>query len=283
MLSFTSCLLGGLTNIILDYVLISPNVMNLGVAGAGLATGLGNCVPAIFGLVYFTFFRHGTLYFEKPIPRIKMLFQSMFNGASELVSQLSTAVTTLLFNIILLEIAGKSGVASISVILYIQMMQTAVYFGYAMGIAPIISYKYGANDTKGLRKVLNTSFKFTAIVSVLVIAFSLLFGQFAVAIFISRTSETFDMAVNGLKLFSISYLFMGINIFMSSMFTALSNGKVSAILSLTRTFIFLVGSILILPHFLLLNGVWLAVPLAELLACGLSFYYYKKRKLHYGY
>lgn len=283
MLGFTTCFLGGITNIILDYVLISPNALNLGVAGAGFATGIGNCVPAIWGLVYFAFCRKSDLYFEKPILKLHILIQSMFNGMSELVSQLSTAVTTLLFNIILLELVGKSGVASISVILYIQMLQTAIYFGYAIGVAPIISYKYGANDTTGLKNILTISFKFTAIVSALVIAVSLLFGENAIAIFINRTSETFDMAVNGLKIFSIAYLFMGINVFMSAMFTALSNGKVSAILSLTRTLVFLVGSLVVLPCFLYLNGVWLAVPLAELLAFGLSIYYYKKGKLQYGF
>ncbi|MFI3284870.1 MAG: MATE family efflux transporter, partial [Erysipelotrichaceae bacterium] len=169
-----------------------------------------------------------------------------------------------------------------SVILYIQLLQTSIYFGYAMGVAPIISYKYGANDTKGLNNVLNISFKFTAIVSALVIAFSLLFGEFAISIFINRSSDTFAMAVNGLKIFSIAYLFMGVNVFMSAMFTALSNGKISAILSLTRTLVFLVGFLVLLPYFLHLNGVWLAVPLAELMACILSIYYFSKGKVNYG-
>ncbi len=283
MLGFTSCLLGGLTNIALDYILIAPNMLNLGITGAGLATGIGNCVPAIFGLVYFAFYRKGTLYFEAPAFKLRLLLQSMFNGASELVSQLSTAVTTLLFNLILLDLAGKSGVASISVILYVQMLQTAIYFGYAMGVAPIISYKCGAKDTTGLQKVLNISFLFIAASSALVIAASLLFAEFAVGIFISRSSETFDMATQGFQLFSIAYLFMGANVFFSSMFTALSNGKVSAILSLSRTFIFLIGALLILPQFFDLNGVWLAVPLAEMLACGLSVYCYTKGKARYGF
>ncbi len=282
-LGFTTCLLGGLTNIVLDYVFISPDMMNLGISGAGFATGIGNCVPAIWGVIYFMCCRKGTLYFEKPILRARFLIQSMLNGVSELVSQLSTAVTTLLFNIILFDIVGKSGVASISVILYIQMLQTAIYFGYAIGVAPIISYKYGAGDKRGLNKVLRISFIFTAIVSTLVIVFSWLFGEVSVSVFISRASDTFEMAVHGLRLFSIAYLFMGINVFMSSLFTALSNGKISAILSLTRTLVFIIGALIILPYFLHLNGVWLAVPLAELLACILSFYYYKRGKIDYGF
>ena len=283
LLGFGICFLGGITNIILDFVFISPDMLDLGIAGAGLATGLGNTFPAIFGLLYFSFCRKGTLYFGKPILKIKVLFQSMFNGMSELVSQLALGITTLLFNMILLDLVGKSGVASISVIMYIQMLQTAIYFGYAMGVAPIISFKYGAKDIKGLKTVLNISFIFIAIVSALVIVFSLLLGELAVRIFIDRSSETFAMAVNGLKIFSIAYLFMGSNVFMSSLFTALSNGRVSAILSLSRTLVFLIGALLILPYFLHLNGVWLAVPLAELLAFILSIYYYKKGKLTYGF
>ncbi|MFV0440619.1 MAG: MATE family efflux transporter [Lachnospirales bacterium] len=282
-LGFVVCFLGGVTNIVLDYIFISPNMLNLGIAGAGLATGLGYCVPAVFALVYFTFFRKGDLYFAKPVMKINTLLQSMFNGMSELVSQLSVAVTTLLFNMILLELVGTSGVASISVILYIQMIQTAIYFGYATGVAPIISYKYGAGDIKGLEDVVNISFKFIAIVSALVIAFSLLFGDFAVGIFIKKSSDTFAMATQGLKLFSVAYLFMGVNLFMSAMFTALSNGKVSVILSFSRTFVFLIGSLLILPYFLHLNGVWLAVPLAEFLAFLLSIYLFKKGRKKYGF
>ncbi len=278
MLGFSSCLLGGIVNMILDYVFISPDILDMGIIGAGLATGIGNCIPAVWGVVYFLFYRKGSLYFAKPILRGMVLVRSMFNGMSELVSQLATAITTLLFNIILLDLVGESGVASISVILYIQMMQTAIYFGYSIGVAPIISYKYGAGDRKGLQKVVGLSFRFIAIVSTLVIVFSLVLGEAAIGIFISESSETFEMAVEGLKLFSMAYLFMGMNVFMSSMFTALSNGRVSAILSITRTLIFLVGALLCLPYFIGIQGVWLAVPLAELLSCGLSFYYYKKEK-----
>ncbi|WP_317856285.1 MATE family efflux transporter [Chakrabartyella piscis] len=282
-LGFLLCLLGGVTNMILDYVLISPNFMGLGIIGAGLATGIGNSVPAIAGGIYFLVNRKGSLYFAKPIWHGKTFFQSVFNGMSELVSQLSTAVTTLLFNIILLEIAGKSGVASISVILYIQMIQTALYLGYSVGVAPIISYKYGAGDTKQLQEVIKISVYFTAAVSILIISFSLLFDDFAIGIFISKESETFSMAKQGLRLFSIAYLFMGLNVFISSMFTALSNGKISAILSLSRTLVFLIGSLILLPMVLELNGVWLAVPLAELLAFGLALYFYKNKQKQYGY
>ena len=219
MLGFIVCLLGGITNIVLDYIFVSPDLLNMGISGAGFATGIGNSVPAVFGIFYFLFNKKGSLFFAKPIWNKRILFQSMFNGMSELVGQLSTAVTTLLFNMILLNLVGKNGVASISVILYIQMIQTALYFGYSIGIAPIISYKYGAGEHEQLKKVLKISFIFISIVSVFVILTSLLFDDLAISIFISKDSPTFAMAKEGLRIFSVAYLFMGINIFMSSIFS----------------------------------------------------------------
>lgn len=282
-LGFIICFVGGMTNIALDYVFISPHMLNLGIAGAGYATGIGNCVPAVFGMLYFLCNRKGTLYFGRPVLRLRQLFKGMANGMSELVSQLAMAITTLAFNLILLNLVGTAGVASICVILYLQLIQTALYFGYAIGVAPIISYKYGAQDTEGLRNVLGISFKFIATVSVAVISFSLLFDDFAVSIFIENTSDTYNMAKEGLRIFSLAYIFMGINIFTSSMFTALSNGRVSALLSMSRTLVFLLACLLILPHFFGITGVWLTVPVAELLACILAGYFYKRGKIEYGY
>lgn len=275
-LGFIICFSGGITNILLDYIFISPNMMDLGITGAGLATGLGNMVPGIFGICYFLLNRDGSLYFVTPTLHMKYLLQSMFNGMSELVSQSSTAITTFIFNIILLNIAGESGVASITVILYMQMFQTALYFGYSIGVAPIISYKYGARDHKGLEKVLHHSLKIIMTMSIIVIALSYVFGEQAVSIFISKDSDTFYMALNGLKLYSLAYLFMGLNIFISSAFTALSDGKTSALLSLSRTLVFLIPIMIGLPILLGINGVWLAVPLAELGSVILAWYFYKK-------
>lgn len=273
---FLVCFIGGITNIILDYVFIAPNMMNLGIVGAGLATGIGNSVPAVYGLIYFSCNRKGTLYFGKPIFRWKLLSKSMYNGLSELVSQLSTAITTLLFNVILFEIAGADGVAAISVILYIQMMQMGIYFGYSIGIAPIISYKFGEKNKIELDEIVKISFRFLVIASLIIIAVSQIFAGAATGIFISKDSTTFSMTTRGLRIFSIAYLFMGFNVFMSSLFTALSNGRVSAFLSLARTFVFLIGSLLILPKCIGITGVWLAVPIAEGLTSFISYHFYKK-------
>ena len=282
-LGFGVCLLGGLTNIVLDYIFISPNICNMGIAGAGFATGIGNTVPGVFGLIYFTIHKKGTLHFSKPMWDIKFIFQSMYNGSSEMVSNLSIAITTFLFNIMMLKFIGKEGVVAISVILYVQMFQMAVYLGYSMGIAPILSYKYGEKNHKQLTDIIKISFQIIVGVSIAVVILSLLFANLAISIFISRESSTFGLAKEGFIIYSIAYLFMGLNIFTSSMFTAFSNGKVSAILSMCRTLVFTIISLIVFPQLFGITGIWVAVPVAELLTVLLSIYYYKKYKKSYDY
>ncbi len=274
---------GGIANIVLDYIFISPDLLDMGIVGAGLATGIGNALPGIIGFIYFLVNKKCVLHFVKPKFEMKTLGQSMFNGSSELVGSLATSITTLIFNTILLSMVGDAGVAAISVILYIQMFQSAIYIGYTLGVSPIIAFKYGEKNHEGLHKVIMQSLKIISVASILVIVLTLVFSKEAVGIFISRDSETFEMARNGLLLFLPAYLFMGFNIFFSAMFTSLSNGKVSAIISALRSLVFIVIALLILPQIFHLNGVWLAVPVAELLAIVVSFYLYKKYKSHYQY
>ncbi len=282
-LGFISCFIGGITNIILDYIFISPVLLDMGIKGAGYATGIGNTIPALIGIIYFIFNRKGVLYFGRLKGQWRILIQSMLNGSSELVSQLSTAVTTLLFNVILFNLLGESGVAAVSVIIYIQMIQIAIYLGYSIGIIPIISYKYGANDKNQLKSVMKTSFVFIGIMSMSIIVLSLVFDDVLVGIFINPNSQTFKIAKDGFRIFSIAYVFMGFNLLISSMFTALSNAKISAILSLCRTLVFIFTSLMLLPKFIGVIGVWLAVPFAESLAFILSIYCYKNGKSKYGY
>ncbi len=274
---------GGLVNIALDYVFIAPNLLNLGIAGAGLATGIGNAVPGVLGFFYLIFNRGGILHFVRPRLKLATLWQCMFNGSSELVGNLAISITTIMFNFILLNMIGDAGVAAISVILYIQMFQNALYFGYTLGVSPIISYKFGEQNTAGLHKVIRQSFIIVSVASALIIALTLVFADQAIGIFISHQSPTFEMTKTGLLLFLPAYIFMGFNIFFSSMFTALSNGKVSAIISISRSLVFLVASLIILPQLLGLNGVWLAVPVAEMLAIAVSICFYKMGKTVYRY
>lgn len=272
---------GGIANIILDYVFIA--IFNMGIAGAAVATGIGYCIPAVVGLYYFTFKRNGTLYFVKPKIDIKMIIESCLNGSSEMVTNLAMAITTFLFNIIMLRYLGEDGVAAITIVLYSQFLLTAVYLGFSSGVAPIISYNYGEGNQTELKKLFKISMLFITISSVIIFAASIILSPNIVSVFAKADTKVFEIAINGFLLFAISYLFTGFNIFASSMFTALSNGKVSAIISFVRTFVFLVVGILFLPVLIGENGIWLAVPAAEILTIVISFAYMIKLRKHYHY
>ncbi len=281
MLGFGLCFLGGATNIFLDWLFIG--VLDWGIAGAPLATGVGYAVPGLVGVLYFACARKSTLHFTKCTWDWPNLSQSLGNGMSEFVVNIADAISTLLFNVILLRLAGEAGVAAITAILYIQMFQMAVYSGYSFGVAPLVSYKYGAQDWGQLKQIVQVSFAFLTLASLTVIALSYLFAEEAITVFISAESDTFALAKRGLQLYSIGYLFKGINLFMSAFFTALSNGKVSAILSCSRTFVFLVAALFTLPVVWKTDGVWLAVPVAECLAFLLSLYFFRKYRPVYHY
>ncbi len=281
MLSFAVCFAGGIANMILDYVFIVP--MDMGLAGAAIATGIGATIPALFGIMYFLLRRNCILHFCKPNFDMKMVGQSLSNGMSEAVSNIAAAITLFMFNVILMDIAGEQGVAAITVILYVQMLQTAIYFGYSFGVSSMISYKFGEQNHAQLKRVVKTSIRFIMVISIAVILLSIIFSRQLVTIFIDPQSQTFNMAIEGLRIYSIAYLFMGVNIFMSALFTALSNGKISAILSLARSLAFIVIALLVFPNFFGVIGVWIAVPIAELAALGLSTYAFFRNRTLYNY
>lgn len=272
---------GGIANIILDYIFIVP--LNMGIAGAALATGIGYSITAVFGLFYFALNKKGTLYFTKLKFDRKVLVESCFNGSSEMVTNLATAVTTFLFNIIMIKYLGENGVAAITVVLYSQFLLTAVYLGFSTGVAPVLSYNYGEENSTEIKKVFKISMIFIGISSILIFALSIILSPNIVSIFVKMESEVFNIAMNGFLIFAISYLFTGFNIFAASMFTAFSNGKVSAIISFVRTFVFIILGIVLLPQLMGVDGIWLAVPFAEVLTLVISVFYISKLKKVYKY
>ncbi|MCI5774493.1 MAG: MATE family efflux transporter [Erysipelotrichaceae bacterium] len=265
-------IIGGLANIVLDYVFMV--VFKWGIKGAALATGIGYSIPALYSVYFFARNQKGVLYFVKPHFDGKNLLYSMFNGSSELINNVSLAITTLLFNLKMLEYVGNKGVSAITAILYLQFLQSAIYFGYVQGIAPIISYKYGADDKKQLKYIVNLSIKLSLLIGAFIICFTILTQDFLVSIFIAKNSEVFAFTKHGLMIVTSSFVFMGLNIFFSALFTSFGNGKVSAILSFFRTFVFTIGALLILPNFFDVNGVWLSIPVAEMLSFVMGIYYY---------
>ena len=279
-LGLTFTIIGGISNVILDYVFIK--VLNFGISGAAIATGIGYSIPGLLGLAYFIFNRKNSLYIVKTkIFNLKLLSETCINGSSEMVSSLSASIVTLLFNNILMKLIGVDGVAAVTVILYIQGLLVAVFMGYSMGCSPLISFNYGKKDNDRLHKIYKLSIIGILVVSILVFMFGLLKSDLLVSIFTSNGTNVYKLSNIGLKLFSISFLFIGLNLFTSALFTALSNGKISAIISFLRTLVFIVISVLVLPLLIGINGVWLSVPVAELLSLIVSIFYLKKYKSKY--
>lgn len=274
-------LISGITNIVLDYVFIVT--LNMGIAGAALATGIGYTITAVVGIFYFIRKKNKNLYFVKPKLNKTVLLNTCINGSSEMVTNLANAVTTFLFNYTFLKYFGEDGVASITIVLYFEFVFTALFFGYSNGIAPIISFKYGEKNIVQLKKLMNSSLIFVSFCSITAFIVSKLIIGNILTIFTSVDSNVYQITISGFKYYLAAFLFMGISIFTSAWFTALSNGKVSAIVSFTRTFIFLVGAIVILPYFLGKTGVWLAVPCAEILGIFISIFYLVKYKKEYQY
>ena len=272
---------GGVANMVLDYVLMGP--MEMGVLGAALATGFGQAIMAVAGVGYF-FWVKGSLHFVKAVFRGQILLQSCGNGSSEMVSNLSTAVVTFLFNITILSLVGEDGVAAITIVLYGQFLFTSLYLGFSMGVGPVFSFNYGNKNHEQLKRIYKICKWFILLSSIVILGIALVFSEPIVGIFTGEENHTYELAVEGFFLFSFNYLFAGINIFASALFTALSNGKISAIISFCRTFVFIVASIVLLPMIMGIAGVWLAVPLAELITLFISAGYLKgqKKVYHYG-
>ena len=271
---------GGVANMFLDYAFMGP--LQMGIGGAALATGIGQLIPSIFGLLYFLFVRH-SLYIVRPRIDFLVLAESCLNGSSEMITNLSTAVVTYLFNITMLKFLGESGVAAITIVLYGQFLFNAMYMGFSMGVAPIISYNHGSYNTGLLQRIFKICVGFISVSSIIVTLAALISSPFIVEIFTPRETDTYTIAKTGFFLFSFNYIFAGLNIFSSSLFTAFSDGKISAIISFVRTFVLIVINILVLPLILGVNGIWLSVPIAECMTVFLSGYFIWKKRHCYHY
>ncbi|MGL4336054.1 MAG: MATE family efflux transporter [Turicibacter sp.] len=270
----------GVANMIFDYIFIVP--LGLGISGAALATATGYLIPALFGLIYFAR-KKGVLYFVRPKFNWKVIQESCLNGSSEMVTNVSAGIITFLFNLIMMKYLGEDGVAAITIVLYAQFLMIAMYLGFSFGVSPVISYNYGSKNEAQLKRIYKICLTFIGGSSLVIFAVAQLFASQIVATFSPVGTPVYDIGINGFRLFSFSFLFSGINIFASGMFTALSNGKISATISFMRTFIFILLGIIFLPQFLDVNGIWLAVPFAECLTVLLAGSYMWKMRHQYHY
>ncbi len=271
----------GIANVVFDYLFMA--VLGLGMAGAAWGTLVGQAIIGIIGILYFMWQRKGTLYLVPFTMRYRVLLKICTNGSSEMVSNLAYAITTILFNITMLAYLQEAGIAAISIILYAQYVFSSLFVGFSTGVAPIISYQYGRQDHKQLKRLYKMSRVIILCFSIFIFSLSIILAQPLISIFTSPTSDVFAIADQGFKLFAISFLFSGTNIFASNLFTAFSNGKVSALISFMRTFICIVLCLLILPKVLGIVGIWLAIPFAEAISLLSSLFFFKKYKKLYHY
>lgn len=271
---------GGLLNIVLDYVFIVQ--LNMGVRGAALATCIGYVLPSIVGIIYF-FNKKNLLHFVKPKFNFKVISRSCSNGMSEMVTQISSALTTFLFNIVMIKFLGEEGVAAITIMLYIQFLLNAAYLGFTSGVSPRISYNYGRQDENQVENLFKYSIIIISAFGVITFIMSRAMSEILISLFATKGSTLFEISHNGFMIFSIAFLVAGINIFGSGMFTAFSNGKISAILSLLRTFVFFLMGIFVLPRIMGVDGVWLVVPFAEVATMVVSLIFMYKYKKEYLY
>lgn len=266
----------GAANILFDYIFMV--LLQMGIKGAALGTGIGYLIPTAAGILFFTA-GNGSLHFRKPVMDSSVLAGSCANGFSEMVSQAASAVTTFLFNRIMMELLGEDGVAAITIIIYTQFLLTTLYIGFAMGAAPIISYNYGKGDNTRLKKVFSICMRFIILVSIVIFGTAYAFGSPLVSLFSEKGTPVYEIARKGFLIFPYSFLFCGLNIFTSATFTALSNGKLSAVLSFLRTFGLIFVLLLILPEFMGVTGVWLAVPIAEMLTAVVALVFLYRNKV----
>lgn len=279
-LGLISSVSGGVINIILDYLLIVE--FKMGALGAALATCVSYALPAIVGVIYFSR-KSNVLCFAKPKFNMKLILDSCMNGSSEMVTQMSGAVTTFLYNAAMLKFLGEDGVASITIILYVQFLLNSAYIGFTSGVSPRISYNYGSRDDEQLRKIVKYSFTIVCVFAAFIFVSSRSFSNVIIGMFSPKGTALYDITLNGFMIFSFNFLVVGMNIFTSGMFTAFSNGKVSALLSILRTFILFTIGIVTLPKFLGVNGVWMVVPFAEFTTLIVSLFFINKYKYIYMY
>lgn len=265
----------GGANILLDYIFMVP--LQMGIRGSALGTGIGYLIPTLAGLCFFDG-KKGSLKFRKPQMDFSILTESCSNGFSEMVSQMATAVTTFFFNVIMMKWLGENGVGAITIMIYAQFMLSTLYIGFSMGVAPVISYNYGLGDRLRLKKIFKICISFIMAASVIIFVCSMILGTPLVSIFSAEGTPVYDIARRGFRIFPFGFLFCGMNIFASAFFTALSNGRVSAIISSLRTFVLIVFFLIALPPLLGEIGVWLAVPLSEFITMFVSMAFIVKSK-----
>ena len=252
----------GITNIILDYYLVG--VLKTGLAGAAWATVISQIVGGVIPLIYFLMPNKSKLRFGKTRWKPNALFRTCTNGSSEFLSNAASSIVGMLYNHQLLKYIGTNGVAAYGVIMYVNFIFAGIYFGYAMGVSPIIGYHYGANNKDELKNLFTRSLRLLVGTGVILTAIAELTAGILAKIFVGYDEELLAITVRGMRIYDIAFIMMGVNVFGSALFTALNNGKISALLSLVRSVVLEISMILLLPVIFGGQSLWAIVVVVEL-------------------
>lgn len=272
----------GCTNMVLDALFIA--VLQMGVIGAALATGLSQTIGGLLPLIFFLRKNNGSkLHMVRTRLELRPIAQACSNGASELMTTISSSIVSMLYNHQLLTLAGENGVSAYGVLMYVQFIFAAVYIGYSIGTSPIVGYNYGAQNYAELKNMRSKSIKTMLTAGVVMVVIAELLAPVLAGIFVGYDQELFDMTVHAFRLFSFTFLLSGFNIWCSSFFTALNNGAISAAVSFLRTLVFQLAAVLILPIFFKLDGVWISVAFAEVCAFIISVIFLLAKRKKYNY
>lgn len=271
----------GVTNMILDAVMVA--VLRLGVEGAAIATVISQVVGSVIPIIYFAKKNTSLLRFRKPAFRTDYIFKTVTNGFSEFLSNVSASFVSMVYNKQLMSYRGQDGVTAYGIIMYASFIFAAVFIGYAIGTAPIIGYNYGAQNHDELKNVFKKSMILNFATGIVMTTLSVVFARLLCSIFVGYNPALLDFSAQAMRIFSIGFIFMGLNIFTSSFFTALNNGLISAIVSAFRTLVCQLVMVFTLPIIWGVDGIWISIVAAEALALCLEivFLITNRKKYHY--
>jgi putative MATE family efflux protein len=280
-LGFTTSLSAGFTNIVLDALLVTLLPMEYKLAGAAIATAMSQFVGGVIPLIYFTRKNDSILRLGRTSFDIRAIFKACANGSSEFMSNIAMSLVGMLYNIQLMKYAGENGIAAYGVMMYVSLMFNGAFIGYSIGTAPIVSYHYGAQNHNELKGLLKKSLLLIGGFAICMVVAAEMLASPLSNIFVGYDAELFELTVSGFRIFAISFLFMGFAIYSSGFFTALNDGLTSALISFLRTMVFQIGAVLLLPLIFDINGVWISIIIAEMMAVVFSaiFLVLKERSL----
>ena len=273
--------IAGVTNMVLDLLFVG--IFGWGLWGAGVATVCGELIGGIFPLFYFgrnnsSLLRLGRAHFDRDV-----LIKTCTNGSSELMTNISSSIVSALYNVQLMSLTGENGVAAYGTIMYVNFVFVAIFLGYSVGSAPLVSYHYGAGNPEELQNLYKKSLRLITGWGIGMALLAQLFATPITRIFVGYDSELLAMTEHGFRIFCLVYLIDGFNIFGSSFFTALNNGLVSAAISFLRTLLFQIGAVLLLPKLFGIDGIWSAVVVAELLTLCITVTFFIRCRKQYHY